>query len=127
MSNSIFFKLDPVDLERVIRESIADGQPRTHRDWQKILIIVEGVYSMEGEILRLPEIVAVKKKYKCYLYVDEAHSIGAVGPHGKGVCDHCGVDPKDVDILMGTFTKSFGSVGGYIAGDKVSTNALVAY
>jgi len=52
------------------------------------------------------------------LYVDEAHSIGSIGKGGKGVCEFCGVDPKDVDILMGTFTKSFGSVGGYVAGDK---------
>jgi serine palmitoyltransferase len=104
---------------------------------------------MEGEILRLPEIIAIKKKYKAYLYVDEAHSIGALGSRAKGVCDYfgtyhartqlgarcsyamatccsyvailciAGVDPKEVDILMGTFTKSFGSVGGYIAGDKV--------
>jgi len=59
-----------------------------------------------------------KKKYKCYLYVDEAHSIGALGTNGKGVCDFWSVDPNDVDILMGTFTKSFGSVGGYIASSK---------
>ena len=73
---------------------------------------------MEGEICPLKEIVEIKKKYKCYLYVDEAHSIGALGPNGKGICDFAGVNPKDVDILMGTFTKSFGSVGGYIAGSS---------
>jgi serine palmitoyltransferase len=105
-------------LERIIRDSIAYGQPRTRRPWKKVIIIVEGVYSMEGEICKLKEIVEIKKKYKCYLYVDEAHSIGALGPHGKGVCDFTGVNPADVDILMGTFTKSFGSVGGYISGSK---------
>jgi len=73
---------------------------------------------MEGEMCRLPEIVNIKKKYKCYLYLDEAHSIGAVGPNGRGVCDYFGVDPNDVDILMGTFTKSFASIGGYIASSK---------
>lgn len=114
----VFKHNDPEDLERVLRQAIAEGQPRTHRDWKKILIAVEGIYSMEGEILRLPEIVAVKKKYKAYLYVDEAHSIGALGKTARGVCDYWGVDPADVDILMGTFTKSFGSVGGYIASDK---------
>jgi serine palmitoyltransferase len=113
----VFRHNDPEDLERVLRQSIAEGQPRTHRDWKKILVVVEGIYSMEGEILRLPEIVAVKKKYKAYLYVDEAHSIGALGKTARGVCDYWGVDPADVDILMGTFTKSFGSVGGYIASD----------
>jgi serine palmitoyltransferase len=77
-------------LEKVIRQAIAEGQPRTHRHWKKILIVVEGIYSMEGEILRLPEIIAIKKKYKAYLYVDEAHSIGALGSHAKGVCDYYG-------------------------------------
>lgn len=61
---------------------------------------------------------------KTYLYVDEAHSIGALGPHGGGVVDYFGVDPKDVDIHMGTFTKSFGAAGGYIAGSKVRKQVL---
>lgn len=114
----VFKHNDPGDLEKVLRESIVQGQPRTHRPWKKIIIIVEGIYSMEGEICRLPEIVALKKKYKAYLYVDEAHSIGALGKTGRGVCEHWGVDPADIDILMGTFTKAFGSVGGYIASDQ---------
>ncbi len=76
-------------------------------------------FSMEGSLVRLPEILALKKKYKAYLYLDEAHSIGAVGPTGRGVTEHFGVDPNEVDVLMGTFTKSFGAVGGYIAGKKV--------
>jgi len=115
---AVFKHNDMKDLERLIRKSIIEGQPRTRRPWKKILIVVEGIYSMEGEFCPLPEIVALKKKYKCYLYVDEAHSIGAVGPRGRGVCDHFGVDPADVDILMGTFTKSFGAVGGYICASK---------
>ena len=114
----IFKHNDPKSLEQVLREAIAQGQPRTHRPWKKILIIVEGLYSMEGSIVKLSEIVALKKKYKCFLYVDEAHSIGALGPRGGGVCDYFGVDPNDVDILMGTFTKSFGAAGGYVAGNK---------
>lgn len=76
-------------------------------------------FSMEGSLVRLPEILALKKKYKAYLYLDEAHSIGAVGPTGRGVTEHFGVDPNEVDVLMGTFTKSFGATGGYIAGKKV--------
>lgn len=67
----------------------------------QIIIIIEGVYSMEGEMCDLPEIVAVKKKYGAYLYLDEAHSIGALGKHGRGVCEHYGVDPADVDVMMG--------------------------
>lgn len=75
---------------------------------------------MEGSIVRLPEIIALKKKYKAYLYLDEAHSIGALGPRGRGVVDYFGLDPTDVDIMMGTFTKSFGAAGGYIGGKKVN-------
>eukprot|EP01012_Entosiphon_sulcatum_P015489 TRINITY_DN2043_c0_g1_i1.p1 TRINITY_DN2043_c0_g1~~TRINITY_DN2043_c0_g1_i1.p1 ORF type:complete len:505 (-),score=77.00 TRINITY_DN2043_c0_g1_i1:215-1729(-) len=114
----VFRHNDMEGLEETIREAIVKGQPRTHRPWSRIVIIVEGIYSMEGEILNLPAVVEIKKKYNCYLYVDEAHSIGALGPRGRGVCDYWNVDPADVDILMGTFTKSFGSVGGYVAGDR---------
>lgn len=77
---------------------------------------------MEGSIVRLPEVIALKKRYKAYLYLDEAHSIGALGPNGRGVVDYFGLDPKDVDIMMGTFTKSFGAAGGYIGGKKVGKN-----
>ena len=73
---------------------------------------------MEGTITPLPEIIALKKKYKAYLYLDEAHSIGAVGPTGRGIVEHFGCDPKDVDVLMGTFSKSFGAAGGYLAGSR---------
>ena len=73
---------------------------------------------MEGSIVNLPEIIRLKKKYKSYVYLDEAHSIGALGQNGKGVTDYFGCDPKDIDMLMGTFTKSFGAAGGYIAGSK---------
>merc|ERR1712032_546813 len=101
-----------------------DGQPLHHRPWTKILVMMEGIYSMEGEVGKLKEIVAITKKYKCYIYVDEAHSIGALGKTGRGICEHCGVDPSDIDILMGTFTKSFGGMGGYIASSKEFINAL---
>ena len=84
-----------------------------------ILTMVIVTYSMEGSIVNLPEVIALKNRYKAYLYVDEAHSIGALGPRGRGVCDYYDVDPRQVDIHMGTFTKSFGAVGGYIAGSKV--------
>mmetsp|Transcript_19262 Transcript_19262/g.34826 ORF Transcript_19262/g.34826 Transcript_19262/m.34826 type:complete len:509 (-) Transcript_19262:541-2067(-) len=114
----VFRHNDVQHLEAILRESIAEGQPATHRPWKKVFILIEGIYSMEGEVSSLPQIVALKKKYKAYLYLDEAHSIGAMGPTGRGVCEHWGVDPRDIDILMGTFTKSFGSCGGYIAGSK---------
>ncbi|XP_038986470.1 long chain base biosynthesis protein 2a-like [Phoenix dactylifera] len=120
----VFQHNNPSHLEEVLREQIAEGQPRTHRPWKKIIVIVEGIYSMEGELCKLPEIIAVCKKYKnmwnliIYTYLDEAHSIGAVGKSGRGVCELLGVDPADVDIMMGTFTKSFGSCGGYTAASK---------
>ncbi|XP_018019384.1 serine palmitoyltransferase 2 isoform X2 [Hyalella azteca] len=114
----VFRHNDCNDLERRIRRAIIDGHPRTRRPWKKVFIIVEGIYSMEGSICNLPRLIEIKKKYKAYLYVDEAHSIGALGPRGRGVVDYHNCDPKDVDILMGTFTKSFAAAGGYIAGSK---------
>uniref|UniRef100_A0A7N6FBD0 serine C-palmitoyltransferase n=1 Tax=Anabas testudineus TaxID=64144 RepID=A0A7N6FBD0_ANATE len=106
-------------LEKLLSEAIVHGQPRTHRPWKKILIVVEGIYSMEGSIVRLPEVIALKKRYQAYLYLDEAHSIGALGPRGRGVVDYFGLDTSDVDVMMGTFTKSFGAAGGYIAGKRL--------
>lgn len=79
---------------------------------------------MEGSVVNLPEVIRLKKKYKAYLYLDEAHSIGALGKTGRGVVEHWGCDVRDVDIMMGTFTKSFGAAGGYIAADKVREGAI---
>ncbi|XP_023232748.1 serine palmitoyltransferase 2-like isoform X2 [Centruroides sculpturatus] len=123
-SIQVFKHNDMGDLETKLRTALITGQPRTLRPWRKIIIIVEGVYSMEGTIVNLPDIIHLKKKYKSYLYLDEAHSIGALGTSGRGVVDYYGCDPKDVDILMGTFTKSFGAAGGYIAGSKDLINYL---
>lgn len=114
----VFKHDDMLSLEQTIRNAIAYGNPKTHRPYHKILIIVEGIYSMEGSICNLPAIIALKKKYKCYLYLDEAHSIGAMGPSGKGIVEYWDCDVNDIDIMMGTFTKSFGAAGGYIAGKK---------
>ena len=115
---------DAENLEEILRISIAQGQPRSHRPWKKIIIAIEGLYSMEGNMCNLPKIVELKERYKCYLFVDEAHSIGALGPRGRGVCDYFSIDPTRVDILMGTFTKSFGATGGYISGKKALIDRL---
>ena len=112
------------ELEHKLREAIAQGQPRTHRPWKKILVVVEGLYSMEGTMCNLPGLVRLKKKYKFNLFVDEAHSIGALGPKGRGVCEYFGIDTAEIDILMGTLTKSFGANGGYIAADKAIIDKL---
>jgi len=126
-SCEVFRHNDLVDLENILRKAIRKGQDSKNGKyvpWKKIIILVEGIYSMEGEILRLPEIIAIKKKYKAYLYIDEAHSIGSLGARGRGICDYWGINPDDVDILMGTFTKSFSSVGGYIAASKEIISSL---
>lgn len=111
-------------LESVLREAISQGQPKTHRAWKKIVVIVEGLYSMEGTLLNLPKIVELKQKYKFYLYIDEAHSIGSLGSRGRGVTDYFNVPPGSIDVLMGTFSKGFGAAGGYISGAKSLIDAL---
>ena len=87
------------------------------------LIVTDGVFSMEGDVANLPEIVRLAKKYDASVMVDEAHAIGVFGTGGRGVCNHFGVT-DDVDLVMGTFSKSFASLGGFIATDKEITNYL---
>ena len=87
------------------------------------LIVTDGVFSMEGDVANVPEIVRLAKKYNAAVMVDEAHGIGVFGKGGRGVCNHFGVT-DDVDLVMGTFSKSFASLGGFIATDKEITNYL---
>lgn len=87
------------------------------------LIVVDSVFSMEGDLANLPEIVRLKKKYNASIYVDEAHGLGVFGRNGRGVCDHFGVT-EDIDLIMGTFSKSLASIGGFVAGDKDVINWL---
>lgn len=87
------------------------------------LIVTDGVFSMEGDVANVPEIVRLAKKYNASVMVDEAHGIGVFGRGGRGVCDHFGCT-DDVDLVMGTFSKSFASLGGFIATDKEITNYL---
>ena len=87
------------------------------------LIVIDGVFSMEGDVAKLPEIVALAKKYNASVMVDEAHGIGVFGDHGRGTCNHFGVT-NDVDLIMGTFSKSFASIGGFIASDEPVINYL---
>lgn len=87
------------------------------------LIVTDGVFSMEGDVANLPEIVRLAKQYNAQIMVDEAHGIGVFGEGGRGTCNHFGVT-DDVDLIMGTFSKSFASLGGFIATDKVVTNFL---
>lgn len=87
------------------------------------LIVVDGVFSMEGDLANLPEIIRLKKKYNACVYVDEAHGIGVFGKQGRGVCDYFGVT-DDVEIIMGTFSKSLASLGGFVAGESPVINTL---
>ncbi len=87
------------------------------------LIVVDGVFSMEGDIANLPEIVRLSKKYNANIMVDEAHGLGVLGNLGRGTCDHFGVT-KDVDLIMGTFSKSLAAIGGFIAADESIINYL---
>ncbi len=87
------------------------------------LIVTDGVFSMEGDVANLPEIIRLAKKYDAQVMVDEAHGIGVFGKGGRGTCNHFGVT-DDVDLIMGTFSKSFASLGGFIATDKEITNFL---
>ena len=105
---------DMEDLERVLQ--------RLPHEAVK-LIVVDGVFSMEGDLANLPAIVELKHKYNCSIMVDEAHGLGVFGRQGRGVCDHFGLT-DEVDLIMGTFSKSLASIGGFIAGDKDTINYL---
>ena len=105
---------DMEDLERILQQLPQEAVK---------LIVVDGVFSMEGDLAKLPEIVELKRKYNCSIMVDEAHGIGVFGRNGRGVCDHFGLT-DEVDLIMGTFSKSLASIGGFIAGDKDTINFL---
>jgi 8-amino-7-oxononanoate synthase len=105
---------DMEDLEKILQKC----EPNAIK-----LIVVDGVFSMEGDLANLPEIVRLKKKYNASIMVDEAHGIGVFGDEGRGVCDHFGV-LDDVDLVMGTFSKSLASIGGFVAGDADTINFL---
>lgn len=105
---------DMEDLERILQKLPKDSVK---------LIVVDGVFSMEGDVANLPKIIELKKKYNCSVMVDEAHGLGVFGKQGRGVCDHFGLT-DEVDLIMGTFSKSLASIGGFIAADKDTINFL---
>ena len=119
----VFKHNDMIDLKRKLEHLKTKGM-RNGKQPKKVLVVVEGLYSMEGEFCKLREIIALKKAYGFYLYVDEAHSICALGATGRGITEQLGCDFNDVDILMGTFSKSFAAAGGYIASDRDTIELL---
>jgi 8-amino-7-oxononanoate synthase len=96
-----------------------DGLLRDLRSqYKRVVVAIEGVYSMDGDYPDLPKFIEVKKRHDALLYVDEAHSLGTMGPEGRGICDFFGCDPADGDLWMGTISKALGAGGGYLAGGE---------
>ena len=134
-----FIFLDSLDHACIIdgsRLSFSDVRKFRHNDMSDLekklwltprsankLIVVDGVYSMEGDLAPVPQLVELCKKYNASLMIDDAHGLGVVGENGSGTASHFGLTDK-VDLIMGTFSKSFGSLGGFIAGDKTVINYL---
>jgi 8-amino-7-oxononanoate synthase len=116
----------------------ARRMPFAHNDWEaldklltqcrlqyeRVLIVVEGLYSMDGDIPDLPYFVEIKRRHRAFLMVDEAHSLGVLGPGGRGIQEHFGLNGSDVDIWMGTLSKALASCGGYIAGERALVEHL---
>jgi 8-amino-7-oxononanoate synthase len=141
----LFGKPDLIVYDALIHNSVLQGcqlsqatyLPFPHNNWQALdmilretrprfrrtLIVIEGVYSMDGDIPELPEFIKIKQRHGAFLMVDEAHSIGVLGKSGRGIVEHFGINPTEVELWMGTLSKSFASCGGYIAGSR----ALIEY
>lgn len=102
----LFKHNDIAGLEEILRSERAS--------YRRVLVVVEGLYSMEGDIPDLPELLAVCERYGAWLMLDEAHSIGVLGPSGRGICEHFGIDPGRIDLIVGTLSKAFASCGGFI-------------
>jgi len=107
---------DPESLESILTE--------IRGNFERTLIVIEGLYSMDGDIPDLPRFIDIKQRYKAFLMVDEAHSLGVLGETGRGIREHFGVASKAVDIWMGTLSKAFAGCGGYIAGEKALVEHL---
>ena len=117
LSFSQFFHYKHNDMEDLERQ-LMRCQPEAIK-----LIVTDGLFSMEGDLAKLPQIIELKKKYNASVMVDEAHGIGVFGRQGRGTCDHFGLT-DDVDLIMGTFSKSLASIGGFIASDKETINMI---
>ena len=107
---------DPEALEALLRAQ--------RGKFERVLIVTEGLYSMDGDVPDLPRLIALKQKYRCWLMVDEAHSFGVLGERGLGLREHFDIDPRQVDIWMGTMSKTLSGCGGYIAGCKELVSML---
>ena len=147
--STIGYLFGPRDLvlhDELIHNSVLQGiqlsgarrLPFRHNDWEaldailqdqrhqfeRVLIVLEGIYSMDGDFPDLPRFVEVKRRHRAFLMVDEAHSLGVMGARGYGIREHFGMDGKDVDIWMGTLSKTLAGCGGYIAGETALVEHL---
>jgi len=109
---------DPAALDRLLSE--------IRGNFERVLVVIEGLYSMDGDLPALASFVEIKKRHRAFLMVDEAHSLGVLGRTGRGIHEHCGVPAGDIDIWMGTLSKSFAGCGGFIAGERALID-LVRY
>jgi 8-amino-7-oxononanoate synthase len=91
---------------------------RIRGGFKRALIVAESLYSMDGDVVDLPQLLDIKRRHDCWLMIDEAHSLGVLGASGRGLCEHFGVDPAEIDLLIGTLSKTFVSSGGFIAGAR---------
>lgn len=106
----------------------ADKFLEEERDkFEKVLIIIEGLYSMDGDYPNLPEFIKIKKKHAAFIMIDEAHSLGVLGQNGRGITEHVNVNSADIDICMGTLSKALAGAGGYITGCKALIEMLRTY
>jgi len=119
--NSIIVGTD-VSRARVVRfahndlDHLESVLKRLRNEANRVLIIVEGLYSMDGDVANLPRLLELRDRYGAWLMVDEAHSLGVLGPTGRGLSEHFGIDPKQIDIIVGTMSKTLAACGGFIAG-----------
>ncbi|QDJ46584.1 aminotransferase class I/II-fold pyridoxal phosphate-dependent enzyme [Bordetella hinzii] len=142
----LFGPRDLVLHDELIHNSILQGiqlsgarrLPFPHNDWstldnlldeqrhqfERVLIVLEGIYSMDGDYPDLPRFIEIKRRHRCFLMVDEAHSLGVMGKRGHGIREHFGLDGGDVDIWMGTLSKTLAACGGYIAGESALVEHL---
>lgn len=142
----LFGPRDLVLHDELIHNSVLQGiqlsgarrLPFPHNDWstldnlldeqrhqfERVLIVLEGIYSMDGDYPDLPRFVEIKRRHRCFLMVDEAHSLGVMGARGHGIREHFGLEGSDVDIWMGTLSKTLAGCGGYIAGESALVEHL---
>ena len=118
LQGALFSKADRVAFPHNDNVFVKDYLEKYREQYSKVLIVTEGVFSMDGDIPDIPTLVALKKQFNTYLMIDEAHSMGVIGNTGRGIREYFNLDPRDVDVWMGTLSKSFASCGGYLAGSK---------